>query len=67
MMVMEKLFYIDGNCMNLKIQKSIKMTYNGHRYISGFLFNIYTKIKNEDENFKTRKNFQRTSRKLEYI
>jgi hypothetical protein len=43
------------------------LTHNGSQIYLGFLFNIYTKIKYEDERFKTHKKFQRSNRKLEYI
>jgi len=33
----------------------------------GFLFNIYTKIKYEDETFENTKTIERRTRKLEYI
>ena len=43
------------------------ITYNDTQIYLGFLFNIYIKIKYEDERQRTHTKFQRTSRKLEYI
>ena len=40
---------------------------NDTRIYLGFLFNIYTKIKYEDETFKNTKTVERRVRKLEYI
>ena len=51
--------------MGVYVNKNI--TYNDTQIYLGFLFNIYTKIINEDERFKTHKKFQRSNRKLEYI
>jgi hypothetical protein len=44
-----------------------KLTANVSQIYLGFLFNICTKIKYEDETFKTTTRTERIVRKLEYI
>ncbi len=43
------------------------MAHNVSQIYLGFLFNIYNKIKYEDETFKNTTRVERSIRKLEYI
>ena len=46
---------------------NVAIATNDSQIYLGFLFNIYNKLKYEDETFKNTKTVERSIRKLEYI
>ena len=61
------MFYIKYVSLNLITELQNIITYNDTQIYLGFLFNIYTKIKYEDETFENTTRVKRSVRKLEYI
>lgn len=60
-------FFLKFSNRKVNSEDRTTLTHNVPQIYLGFLFNIYTKITNEDEVFKNTTRVERSIRKLEYI